>query len=128
MASADLDSVNQATGVRGLWKTWERFWFSPGDPTTLGFMRLLGGFLIFYIHLSYSFDLQTFFGRDAWVSLDKANYIRNETPMGSPGVNWDKPMDPAKLTPKDAEFVDKWGYLPEQSVAEGTTSFLCGTT
>jgi Vitamin K-dependent gamma-carboxylase len=123
MASADLDSLNEATGIRGLWQTWERFWFSPGDPTTLGFMRLLGGFLIFYIHLSYSFDLQTFFGRDAWVSLAKADIMRKEVPMYSPGVNWDKALDPTRLTPEDGAFVEKWGYPPDQSVGKGRALF-----
>ena len=123
MASADLDSLDQATGLRGVWQTWERFWFSPGDPTTLGFMRLLGGFLIFYIHLSYSFDLQTFFGQDAWVSSSKADYMRKEVPMYSPGVNWEKPTDLTRLSPEDSAFVDKWGYLPSQSVAKGRDIF-----
>ena len=119
MASAEIGSLDQATGIRGLWQAWERFWFSPGDPTTLSLMRLVGGFLIFYLHLTYSFDLQTFFGRDAWLSLDKANYIRHETPLYAPDVKWDKPTDPTRLTAEDAAFLENWGYLPEHSISKG---------
>jgi hypothetical protein len=122
MASAENSSLDQATRVSGVWRAWERFWFSPGDPTTLSMMRLLGGFLIFYIHLSYSFDLQTFFGPDAWLSLSKANEIRQEAPLYSPSLKWEKAED---LVPKhdEEEFFNKWGYRPNQSVTKGRPIF-----
>ena len=104
-------------------RTWERFWFAPGDPTTLGFMRLLGGLLIFYIHLSYSFDLQTFFGRDAWLTIDKANEFRRELPMLSPGTRWDRADEFVPRTPEDKAFMDKWGFPRQQSIAKGRNIF-----
>ena len=44
-------------GIRGLWQ--EQFWFKR--PTTLGFMRLVGGCSSF-VHLSYSFDCRPSLG------------------------------------------------------------------
>ena len=41
---------------------WHRFWFEPLDPLMLGFMRLLTGWLLFYNLLTWSLQLQTFFG------------------------------------------------------------------
>src|SRR3954452_4653708 len=119
MANSASTSLDQDSGIRGIWRAWERFWFSPSDPTTLGFMRLVGGLLIFYVHLSYSFDLQTFFGRDAWLNLDLANNLRHELPMFSPGTQWDRAAD---LVPRNAEekkFYDQWGYRPQQSIDKG---------
>ncbi len=123
MASAELNGSDQATGPLGLWHAWERFWFKPGDPTTLGFMRLLGGFLIFYIHLSYSFDLQTFFGREAWLNLDQANEFRRELPMQSPGTKWDREGDFKFRSAEDEAFWKKWGSYRQQNVSKGRHVF-----
>lgn len=128
MGNAASDRLDQATGVRGLWKAWEQFWFSPADPTTLGFMRLVGGFLIFYVHLSYSFDLQTFFGKDAWLDLPTANLLRREIPTFAPGTQWDKHADLEPRTSEEKAFYMKWGYLPRQMVDKGHPCFLSGTT
>jgi hypothetical protein len=54
---------------------WTDFWFAPSDPTTLGFIRIVTGLLIIYIHLVYSLDLQAFFGKTGWYG---AEYIRKE--------------------------------------------------
>ena len=123
MASVGNGTLEEATGIRGVWRTWERFWFTPGDPTTLSLMRLFGGLLIFYIHLSYSFDLQTFFGTDAWLSLAKANEIRQEAPLYSPSFKWEKAEELVPKTHEEEVFFNKWGYLPKQSVAKGRSIF-----
>jgi len=44
-----------------------RFFFSPTDPSTLGFMRVMTGLLVLYTHAAYSFDLQAFLGPGAWL-------------------------------------------------------------
>ena len=38
---------------------WTEFWFAPGDPTTLGFIRIVTGLLILYLHLAYSLFRRT---------------------------------------------------------------------
>ena len=30
---------------------WNRFWFTPTDPATLGLIRILAGSMLFYTHL-----------------------------------------------------------------------------
>jgi hypothetical protein len=123
MASAELNGSDQATGILGIWRAWERFWFTPADPTTLGVMRLLGGLLIFYIHLAYSFDLQTFFGRDAWLNLDKATEFRKELPMLSPATRWDRADEFEPKTQEDEAFLQKWGFPRQQSITKGRYIF-----
>ena len=41
---------------------WNRFWFSPADPATLGLIRILAGGMLFYTHLVWTKDLVGFFG------------------------------------------------------------------
>jgi hypothetical protein len=63
-----------------LWQRWIGFWFTPADPTTLGFMRVVTGLLVLYVHLAYCFDLQAFFGKDGWYSLTAIDRERKESP------------------------------------------------
>jgi hypothetical protein len=69
-------------------QAWNRFWFQPANPTTLGLMRICAGLLTLYIHLAYSIDLFGFFGKDAWLSLARANQNRAEAPWFLPPAGW----------------------------------------
>lgn len=46
------------------WQGWNRFWFSPTDPATIGFIRVCTGAMLFYTHLVWTKDLVGFFGTD----------------------------------------------------------------
>jgi hypothetical protein len=48
---------------------WNRFWFTPRDPTVLGAMRILCGAITTYTVFAYSFMLQDFMGKDGWYDL-----------------------------------------------------------
>jgi len=73
------------TDNRSFLQRWRQFWFAPGDPTTLGFIRIATGLLVLYTHLAYSLDLQAFFGKFGWYShaamererKDQPNYVGN---------------------------------------------------
>jgi hypothetical protein len=69
-------NVKAADGPRG---SWYRFWFQPTDPTTLGFMRIVTGLIVIYVHLAYSFDFQAFFGKHGWYDTASANQERQDT-------------------------------------------------
>jgi len=47
---------------------WNRFWFVPVDPATLGMVRILAGAMLLYTHLVWALDLEAFFGTHAWIS------------------------------------------------------------
>ena len=51
-----------ATGAREIVAGWNRFWFQPTDPATLGLIRICAGAMLFYTHLVWSLDLTAFFG------------------------------------------------------------------
>lgn len=46
---------------------WNRFWFSPTDPTTLSLIRVLAGLMLFYTHAVWTLDLEAFFGEQSWL-------------------------------------------------------------
>ncbi len=76
------------TPARGPWRRWLDFWFAPGDPTVLGFMRVVTGCLVVYVHLVYSLDLSAFFGPTGWYGLDYVNRERREVAHVPPDPGW----------------------------------------
>ena len=74
---------------------WNRFWFTPADPATLGLLRILGGAMLFYTHLVWSLDLEAFFGPVGWLNAE-TSAISQDSGFAwshlwwcqSPGVLW----------------------------------------
>jgi hypothetical protein len=64
---------------------WNRFWFTPSDPTLLGLIRIACGAITFYTALAYSLNLQEFFGVHAWWDLASSLEIARDKPYVSPG-------------------------------------------
>ncbi|MEZ6093701.1 MAG: HTTM domain-containing protein [Pirellulaceae bacterium] len=51
------------SGYLGQWTSlFDRFWFRPADPAVLSLLRLMAGIVIFYTHLAWTLELDTFFG------------------------------------------------------------------
>lgn len=76
---------------------WNRFWFTPTDPATLGVIRILGGAMIFYTHLVWSIDLYGFMGAEGRFSHDLTSRMQGQSPFawsylplldGSPALLW----------------------------------------
>jgi hypothetical protein len=83
---------------------WKSFWFSPADPTTLGFMRIVTGLLVVYTHLTYSLDLQSFFGKFGWYGSAYIERERKEYPsVVSPLVEWEA-TDKPPASPRMPDF------------------------
>jgi hypothetical protein len=103
----------------GAVRAWDRFWFRPADPTTLGLMRICCGLMLLYVHLAYTFDLQTFFGRHAWFDLQAANEFRHDFPGAAPPSVWgqNEPVQPKDDA--DAAYRQKWGVTNEQVYDKG---------
>lgn len=60
---------------------WNRFWFVPSDPATLALIRIAAGLMLFYTHFVWSFRLEEFFGRHAWLSVEYVRYFHGN-PFG----------------------------------------------
>ena len=60
---------------------WGRFWFQYTDPTTLGFMRIMAGIVVLYVHFAYCYDFKAFFGPESFIDTDTVNRDRKEHPI-----------------------------------------------
>src|SRR4051794_38703226 len=45
---------------------WQRFWYTPADPTTLGVLRWLVGAMLVYTHVVWGLRLESMFGSQGW--------------------------------------------------------------
>lgn len=54
---------------------WDQFWFTPSKPHTLALIRILGGGMLFYTHLVWTFGLTDFLGSKAWITADTARSL-----------------------------------------------------
>jgi hypothetical protein len=92
-------STTPTPPTRRPWRRWLDFWFAPGDPTTLGFIRVVTGCLALYVHLAYCFDLQSFFGPRGWYGREYIDRERRELPHIAPPLTWD-PGQPSAYLPE----------------------------
>src|SRR5262245_61492184 len=74
---------------------WNRFWFTPRDPTTLGLMRILTGLVTFYTFAAYSLDLQALIGPHAWLDLETRLETVRDEPTQRGNARWDNAYEPA---------------------------------
>lgn len=103
---------------------WFQFWFAATDPTMLGFMRIITGLLVLYVHCAYTTDLQNFFGKHAWYGQYYIDRERHElpwavTPFSGEGV-WDDNIYSARLpiqTHRREVWLNYLKALPVQKAA-----------
>src|SRR5487761_1461824 len=59
---------------------WNRFWFAPGDPFTLGVIRVAAGLMALYLLATYTpRDLDRYFSSDGLVRLDTLRALEEQT-------------------------------------------------
>ncbi len=128
-SDATMNDLTRPLVAQGSYGAWNRFWFSPADPTALCLIRLLCGMTVFAIHFAYCFDLAEFFGRDAWVNVDLANEIRRDMPQAAPHWGWQYGTpdsaadgDQGQKTRID-DYVQKWGVHPDLIYSHGNYSW-----
>ena len=95
--------MHSDSGWKAAWRKWVGFWFAPGDPTAMAFVRIVTGCLVVYVHLVYSFDLTAFFGKDAWYDLAAADRARKEEPHRLPEFRWEHEQSLGTATSPDGE-------------------------
>jgi hypothetical protein len=57
---------------------WNRFFFTPADPTALGVIRVLTGLLLFWNLAVYGFDLHGFLGSLGWADPEVVRQFQSE--------------------------------------------------
>lgn len=86
--------------LTGCVSAWDRFWFTPRLPHTLGVLRIAAGLMLLYSHLVLASDLMSFLGDDAWINNETARQLHDGAfreadwarsylwYISSPGVLW----------------------------------------
>lgn len=75
---------------------WNRFWFEPADPATLGAIRICAGAMLFYTHLVWGWDLTAFVGPRSWLPSESVRMFQEGSYAwsylwwieGSPALLW----------------------------------------
>jgi hypothetical protein len=118
-ADEPLDAGTSQFFLFRLARGWNRFWFTPKDPTPLGFIRLVGGFMIFYIHLAYCYDLLRFQGPEAWIDKQMMQEFRYDAPVVPPPSGWEEAGPIPPQTAEEEQFMKTWGVNPRQAWVRG---------
>jgi hypothetical protein len=71
---------------RSIASSWNRFWFTPSDPATLGAIRICTGLCLLYVYLSCLPDLLSFIGPHSWIDPTALQKL-SELPQGG-GHRW----------------------------------------
>ncbi len=89
-----------AESVRTFARDWDRFWFSPRDPTTIGLVRLATGITVLYVCFCYSFDLLSYVSpREGWLDRDAATQLNRNDEVAVFADDWPGRVIPGyKLT------------------------------
>jgi hypothetical protein len=71
--------------LRGLFRSaltgWDRFFFTPADPTPLGLVRLAVGALLFWDLAVLGLDLRDYLGSDGWIGPEAVrHYLAQNAP------------------------------------------------
>ncbi|MCC6417100.1 MAG: hypothetical protein IT429_02500 [Gemmataceae bacterium] len=95
---------------------WDRFWFTPADPTVLGAIRICCGLVTFYTFLVYTFDLPALLGEHAWLDLEARQRLYREQPIAVLPLDWQQVIEtPAPGQAEEAHikaYRDRWGVDP----------------
>lgn len=67
--------INQVTAAG---RAWQQFWFLPAEPHTLAVVRIFAGAMLFYTHLVWSLDLNSFLGTDGWLPNELAREMHRD--------------------------------------------------
>ena len=76
----DVKFYFQDLGISAV-KAWDRFFFTPADPTTLGLIRILLGLLFFWNIAVLGLDLHDYLGSDGWIGPEAVQqYLAEHAP------------------------------------------------
>jgi hypothetical protein len=100
---------------RAFVRAWEHFWFKPADPTPLAVIRICTGLLAVYTLVVYSFDLQEFFGVNAWLDYDSRLAVVREAPEFATPLSWG-----VTVMQREPRTEEEQRYAKEYKAAWGT--------
>jgi hypothetical protein len=120
----------RTSGLAGLFRSANRFFFHPMDSATFGLIRICTALLVLYVHAAYTYDLYALFGEKAWVDQRLMDDIRKDYPIEAPLWGWVPDPNykpPPAATPEEEaklqEYRAKWNYDPRYLYDRGQYVF-----
>ena len=90
---------------------WNQFWFTPRDTATLGLIRILAGLMLLYTHLVWTLELESFFGRDGWLTVAAVKSFQQGPDTPSEPVNTDEEAGQGEARDPRVERSYAWSYF-----------------
>ena len=78
---------------------WNRFWFTPRDPSTVCLLRLLVGLAAFYLVVSYTADLVVWFGPEGLLPGEVVRQLAGVSRAGPLTRSPQRPAGPFSFLP-----------------------------
>jgi Vitamin K-dependent gamma-carboxylase len=97
----------ETTALPAWMRSWERFWFTPLDPTQLAMIRILCGMIAFYTFIVYGITLQDTVGAEGWVELKLRQEHAHDRPI-SVGSLWGSQSIPRATTPEQKKAIEDY--------------------
>src|SRR5271166_5633244 len=92
--------------------SWNRFWFTPSDPTVLAAIRIITGLVTLYTLIGYSLDLQEFVGKYGWLDLELRQEQYYDAPVPDVPFDWlaNNSREPSTVEERTywLDYVRKW--------------------
>jgi hypothetical protein len=88
-------------------RSWERFWFSPADPTLLGLIRITCGLITLYTFVIFGLTLQDTMGPHAWVDREGRLRTARDQPVIAP------PLSGLQNPPEEPKTAEEQAKLDE---------------
>jgi hypothetical protein len=89
-----MNNQAEVTALPRWMGSWERFWFTPMDPTLLALIRIACGMITLYTFVIYCFILPETMGKDAWVDLELRDQLVHDRPIVVTPLGGAKPLVP----------------------------------
>jgi hypothetical protein len=85
-----MEALSLAEALGSLGRGLRDFWFAPGDPTTLGFVRISTGLVLLYVLLVSGPLLSSFYAPDGWIDAEASDTLRKDFPWNYPEPAWER--------------------------------------
>ena len=97
-----------ASRLSRMYAAWDRFWFTPADPTVLGAIRFVTGVIALYTMIAYSYDLHDLIGANAWMDLNLRASLYRDGPLQKITFDWSEDVARSAVTDEEKSYYETY--------------------
>jgi hypothetical protein len=108
------DSSTETYVLPSWMRSWERFWFTPADPSVLALIRITCGVLVVYTLFVYTLRLQDYMGEHAWHDLEyRREVVRDYTVLGPGSLLRQEFTEPGTVYARGMSIFSLWFHVTD---------------